>query len=84
MRGAIYVTALSPVQDQTSRWVWDPVVPKRLWIGTDGGVERIGAYVKELSAIDYDLPILNKALVDYMVKKIPIEQTINQCNDLII
>ena len=40
-----------------------------LWIGTDGGVERIGAYVKELSAIDYDLPILNKALVDYMVKK---------------
>ncbi len=36
---------------------------EEIWIGTDGGVERIGAYVKELSAIDYDLLILNKALV---------------------
>lgn len=34
--------------------------------------------------IDNDLPILNKALVDYMVKKIPVEQTINQCDDLIM
>ena len=54
-----------------------------LWVGIDGGVERIGAYVKELSAVDNDLPILNKALVDYMVKKTPVEQTINQCDDLI-
>ena len=55
-----------------------------LWVGIDGGVERIGAYVKELSAVDNDLPILNKALVDYMVKKTPVEQTINQCDDLIM
>lgn len=64
--------------------IYQKDVNNYLWVGTDGGVERIGAYVKELSAIDYDLPILNKALVDYMVKKIPIEQTINQCDDLIM
>lgn len=46
-------------------------------------MERIGAYLKELSPVDNDLPILNKALVDYMVKKIPVEQTINECTDLI-
>ncbi len=41
-----------------------------------------GAYVKELSSLDYDLPIVNKALIDYMVQNIPIEKTINECNDL--
>lgn len=55
-----------------------------LWVGADGSVERIGAYVKELSATDNDLPILNKALVEYMVHKTPVEQTINQCDDLIM
>ena len=55
-----------------------------LWVDLDGGVERIGVYVKELSPIDNDLPILNKALVDFMVKKIPVEQTINECDDLIM
>jgi DNA polymerase len=41
-----------------------------------------GAYVKKLSPLDYDLPIINKALVDYMVHGIPIEQTINACDEL--
>ena len=64
--------------------IYQKDVNNYLWVGADGGVERIGAYVKELSATDNDLPIVNKALVDYMVKKIPIEQTINQCDDLIM
>lgn len=64
--------------------IYQKDVNNYLWIDVDGGVERIGAYVKELSAVDNDLPILNKALVDYMVKKIPVEQTINQCDDLIM
>lgn len=55
-----------------------------LWVSADGSVERIGAYMKELSAVDNDLPIINKALVDYMVNKTPVEQTINQCDDLIM
>ena len=64
--------------------IYQKDVNNYLWIDKDGGVERIGAYLKELSKIDNDLPILNKALVDYMVDKIPVEQTINQCDDLMM
>lgn len=63
--------------------IYQKDVNNYLWVDADGGVERIGAYLKELSSVDNDFPILNKALVDYMVKKIPVEQTINQCDDLI-
>lgn len=42
-----------------------------------------GAYVKKLSPIDNDLPIINKALVEYFVNDIPVEVTINNCNELI-
>lgn len=64
--------------------IYQKDVNNYLWVGSDGSVERIGAYVKELSATDNDLPILNKALVEYMVHKTPVEQTINQCDDLIM
>ena len=62
--------------------IYQKDVNNYLWIDAKGGVERKGAYVKELKAIDYDLPIINKALVEYMVHKIPVEQTINSCDDL--
>ena len=48
----------------------------------NGSIKAKGSYVKKLSDLDYDLPILNKALVDYMVHGIPVEKTINDCNDL--
>lgn len=64
--------------------IYQKDVNNYLWVGADGSVERIGAYVKELFATDNDLPILNKALVEYMVHKTPVEQTINQCDDLIM
>lgn len=64
--------------------IYQKDVNNYLWVDADGGVERIGAYLKELSNIDNDLPILNKALVEYMVHKTPVEQTINQCDDLIM
>lgn len=47
-----------------------------------GTVKRKGSYVKSLTDIDYDLPILNKALTSYMIDGIPVEETINECNDL--
>lgn len=47
-----------------------------------GAMKVKGAYVKKLSPLDYDLPILNKALVEYMVNGVPVEQTINECDDL--
>ena len=49
----------------------------------DNHFKRKGAYVKKLSPIDNDLPIINKALVDYFVYNIPVEDTINNANNLI-
>lgn len=41
-----------------------------------------GAYVKKLNDVDYDLPIVNKAMVNYFVFGTPIEETINKCDEL--
>lgn len=41
-----------------------------------------GAYVKKLSNLDYDLPIVNRAMIEYMVHGTPVEQTIEQCDEL--
>ena len=48
----------------------------------NGKIERKGAYVKPLSDLDNDLPIVNKALVDYIVDGIPVKQTIMQATKL--
>ena len=53
-------------------------------IDENGGYKSKGAYVKKLSPIDYDLPILNKAVVDFFVKDIDPAETIEKCNDLIM
>ena len=46
------------------------------------GIHRVGAYTKELSKYDNDLPILNKAVVQYLVNGIKPEETIFNSNDL--
>ena len=48
----------------------------------DGKVKTKGAYVKGLSNLDYDLPIVNKAITEYMINGTPVEKTINECTDL--
>lgn len=53
-------------------------------VAADGHYKSKGAYVKKLGGLDFDLPIVNKAVVDYMTKNIPVEQTVNSCNDLIM
>lgn len=63
--------------------IYQKDVNNYLWIDLDGGIEKKGAYVKELSPLDYDLPIVNEAITEYMAHKIPIEETINNCNELI-
>lgn len=42
-----------------------------------------GAYLKKLSPIDNDLPIINTALIEYFVHNTPLEDTINNSNKLI-
>lgn len=63
--------------------IYQKDVNNYLWIDYEGDVERIGAYVKELNTLDYDLPIVNEALVNFMVNKTPVEDTIFGCQDLI-
>lgn len=51
-------------------------------VGSNGKLHRKGAYVKELNDLDYDLPIVNKAIVDYLTKGVLPENTIAECNEL--
>lgn len=48
----------------------------------EGDVKAKGGYVKQLSDIDYDLSIINKALKDYFIYNTPVEDTINNCDEL--
>jgi DNA polymerase len=41
-----------------------------------------GAYVKKLSPLDYDLPIVNNAILEFFLKGIHPSETINKCDDL--
>ena len=47
-----------------------------------GAVKCKGGYVMKLNDLSYDLPIINKALVDYMIHGIPVKRTIGECQDL--
>ena len=51
-------------------------------IEPDGSYKAKGSYFKELSTIDNDLPIVNKAIKNYLIKNIPVEKTIYECDDL--
>lgn len=52
-----------------------------LAIKKDGKIHAKGAYVKDLSDLDYDLPIVNEALRNYMILGTPVEITIRSCTD---
>lgn len=77
------MTGVSLAFDPIITKIYQKDVNNYLFINEDDEVESKGAYVKKLSALDYDLPIVNKALKEYMINGTPIEATINNCNDLI-
>ena len=54
-----------------------------IFIDNNGKIKSKGAYVKKLSLLDNDLPIVNKALVEKLVNDIDIETTINNADNLI-
>ena len=62
---------------------WSKDVNNYVAIRPDGSYHSKGAYVKELSPLDYDLPIVNEAVKDYILRKIPVENTILGCTELI-
>ena len=54
-----------------------------IYIKEDGKIKSKGAYVKKLSLLDNDLPIVNKAIKEKLINNIDLETTINNCNNLI-
>lgn len=62
--------------------VYQKDVNNYLMVAADGAIKGKGAYVKELGPLDYDLAVVNRALVAYMVDGVPVEDTIMGCDDL--
>ncbi|SFL29933.1 hypothetical protein SAMN04488573_1021255 [Bacillus sp. 5mfcol3.1] len=52
-------------------------------VDAEGNYKSKGAYVKKLNPLDYDLPIVNEAVVNYSVKGIDPEETIFNCTELV-
>lgn len=63
--------------------VYQGDVNNYLAIDYDGNVKSKGAYVKSLNDLDNDLPIVNKAITQYLTKGIHPRKTIMECKDLI-
>lgn len=53
-------------------------------VSPDGKYKSKGSYVKKQNNLDYDLPIVNKAMVEHMTKGVPIKRTIMECDQLIM
>ncbi len=63
--------------------VYQKDVNNYVLVAADGSMKMKGAYVKKLGPLDYDLAVVNKALVDFMVHGVPVEDTIAADDDLI-
>lgn len=63
--------------------VYQKDVNNYVLVAADGSMKTKGAYVKKLGPLDYDLAVVNKALVEYMVHGVPVEDTIAADDDLI-
>lgn len=64
--------------------VYQADVNNYLIVDKNGKVKSKGAYVKKLNELDYDLPIVNLAIVENLVNNVEIEKTIHDCDDLIM
>jgi DNA polymerase len=50
-------------------------------VKTNGEIHAKGSYVKDLNDLDFDLPIVNEALRNYMVYGTPVEDTVYSCQE---
>ena len=75
-------TGMSLEFDEFTR-VYQKDVNNYVLVAADGSMKTKGAYVKKLGPLDYDLAVVNKALVEYMVHGVPVEDTIAADDDLI-
>jgi hypothetical protein len=63
--------------------IYQKDVNNYLVVDYEGNHKSKGAYVKKLSPLDYDLPIVNEAVVNYFVDGTPVKKTIYECDELI-
>lgn len=69
--------------------VWIKDVNNLLFVKTDGKVNTVGGYLnygiseKGPWNINNNYTIVKKAIIDYFVKGTPVEETINNCNDIL-
>lgn len=63
--------------------IWQGDVNNYIFRFTNGKLERKGSYVKELNALDNDLPIVNEAIVRFLTEGVSPDDTINACEELI-
>ena len=77
-----YRTGMGLEFDEFTR-VYQKDVNNYVLVAADGSMKTKGAYVKKLGPLDYDLAVVNKALVEYMVHGVPVEDTIAADDDLI-
>lgn len=66
----------------TYKSVYQGDVNNYIIIDEDGHYKSKGGYVKELNDLDFDLPIVNEAIVKYLTEDIPAAETINNCDEL--
>lgn len=75
-------TGMSLEFDEFTR-VYQKDVNNYVLVAADGSMKTKGAYVKKLGPLDYDLAVVNKALVEFIVHGVPVEDTIAADDDLI-
>jgi DNA polymerase len=73
-------TGLSMEYQEYSKFV-SKDVNNYVAVMTSGKLHCKGAYVKELHDLDYDLPIVNEAVKNYILFGKPVEETIYECTD---
>lgn len=77
------ITGVTLAFDPIITRIYQKDVNNYLFMDEFGEVEAKGAYVKQLSPLDNDLPIVNKAVREYMINDTPVETTINAATELI-
>lgn len=64
------------------RKIFQKDVNNYLIIAADGKYKTKGGYVKKLTSLDYDLPIVNSAVKNYFLSGTSPEETVNSCTEL--
>lgn len=64
------------------RKVYQKDVNNYIIVAASGKYKCKGGYVKKLNSLDYDLPIVNTAVVEYLLHGIRPEETIGSCTEL--